>query len=67
MNDSQFFPGAQPLRSYSVPCASYPLIVVLLSFLRLTGSLTDTKPACLNGDSASRDRPDVAVLSFCES
>ena len=57
MNDSQFFPGAQPLRSFSVPCPSYSLIRILFSFPSLTGSLTgsstssltDTKFACLNG------------------
>ena len=37
------FPGAQPLYSCSVPCPSYPLIRVLLSFTSVTG----TKPAFL--------------------
>ena len=32
VNDSQFFPCAQPLWSYSVPCPSYSLIRVLISF-----------------------------------
>ena len=44
------FLGAQPMWcSCSVPCPSYPLIRVLLSFPSLTGGLTSTKPVCLIG------------------
>ena len=60
------FSSAQPLWSYSVPCPSYPLTRVLFSFPSLTGGLTGSKPGCFGGDSG-RDRPVVAVPSFCES
>ena len=41
------FSGSQPLCSYSVPCPSYPLIIVLFSFPSLTSDLTGTKPGCV--------------------
>ena len=49
--------------SYRVPCASYPLSeFLLISFPRITVSLTGTKPACLTG--RFRLRATICSTSF---